>query len=83
MGPPWFTFLIVQLPNYCNSPGKPDATTWTEIRESQFVVGQLPGNGVSVNIDIGEADNIHPKNKQDFGYRLALVALRGRMGRRM
>jgi sialate O-acetylesterase len=37
---------------------------------------KLPATGMAVIIDIGEADNIHPKNKQDVGKRLALAALK-------
>ena len=70
-----FSFLVVQLPNYGPVAAAPGDSAWAELREAQFRAGQLPGNGTSVNIDIGEAGNIHPKNKQEVGRRLALLAL--------
>jgi sialate O-acetylesterase len=48
---------------------------WAELRESQTQTLSVPNTGMAVTIDIGEADNIHPKNKQEVGRRLALWAL--------
>ena len=67
-------FASVQLANYIpwppgNYPG------WPLVREAQLKSLRLPHTGMAVAIDIGEADNIHPKNKQDVGKRLALWAL--------
>ena len=61
-----FPFLFVQLPN--NNPAKdqPVESEWAELRESQLKVAQsLPNTGMAVTIDIGEAANIHPRNKQE------------------
>lgn len=72
-----FPFLIQQLVNYGKpgeDPNKPG--NWAAMREAQARVSEtVPGSGLSVGIDIGETLNIHPKNKQDIGKRLALVAL--------
>lgn len=69
-----FPFLIVQLANF-KSPAKvPEESAWAELREAQAMALKLPNTGLAVAIDIGEADNIHPKNKQDVGKRLALAA---------
>jgi sialate O-acetylesterase len=54
---------------------QPVDSDWAELREAQTMALDLPGTGMAVTIDIGEADNIHPGNKQEVGRRLALVAL--------
>lgn len=65
-----FPFLFVQLANY--RPG-PD-TKWPEVREAQRQTLALAKTGMAVTIDIGDPADIHPKNKQDVGARLALAA---------
>ena len=54
----------------------PQDSKWAEIREAQTQALSLPKTGQAVTIDIGEADDIHPKNKKDVGKRLALHALK-------
>lgn len=66
-------FLFVQLPNYRLE--QPVQTTWADIREAQAKALELTNTAMVVTIDIGEEDEIHPKNKQDVGLRLALNAL--------
>ena len=71
-------FLIVQLANYKEPAEKPGDDAWAELREAQAMTAAMPNNGLAVAIDLADADNpndIHPKNKQDVGRRLALVAL--------
>lgn len=70
-----FPFLFVQLANYKAVNPEPGESDWAELREAQLKTLQLPNTGMAVIIDIGEANNIHPKNKQDVGKRLALLAL--------
>ncbi len=70
-----FPFLIVQLANYAATPRWPQST-WAELREAQAMACELPNTGLAVTVDIGEPRNIHPKNKQDVGKRLALAARR-------
>jgi len=72
---PDMAFMFVQLANFMEASGKPGESTWAELREAQFMALSLPGTGMAVAIDIGEADDIHPINKQDVGKRLALPAL--------
>lgn len=67
-----FPFLFVQLANYAR-PGTNDG--WPLLREAQLQTLSLNNTGMAVTIDIGEAQDIHPKNKQDVGLRLALPAL--------
>jgi sialate O-acetylesterase len=63
-----FPFLFVQLANF-QSNG-----LWPELRESQLLTLALRDTAMAVTIDIGESKDIHPKNKQDVGRRLALAA---------
>ncbi|NOZ24028.1 MAG: sialate O-acetylesterase [Planctomycetes bacterium] len=70
-----FPFLFVQLPNFHQPVADPGESTWAEIREAFAMTLSLPNTGMAVTIDIGEADNIHPKNKVEVGKRLALCAL--------
>lgn len=67
-----FPFLYVQLANY-NYPGPEYA--WAQLRESQMLTLSVPNTAMVTAIDIGEANNIHPKNKQEVARRLVLAAL--------
>ncbi len=72
-----FPFLIVELANFKKAIDYPVQSTWAELREAQnMTADKLDGVGVASAIDIGEAGNIHPKNKQDVGKRLCLAALK-------
>jgi sialate O-acetylesterase len=71
-----FPFLIVQLANFEARPPQPEGSDWAELREAQTMTLALPKTGMAVTIDIGEAKDIHPRNKQDVGRRLALAAQR-------
>jgi sialate O-acetylesterase len=70
-----FPFLFVQLANFMAVKDEPAESAWAELREAQTMALDLPDTGMAVIIDIGEANDIHPKNKQDVGKRLALWAL--------
>ncbi len=63
-----FPFLFVQLANYKSN------VYWPVLRESQTETLRLANTGMAVIVDIGESRDIHPKNKQDVGLRLALAA---------
>jgi sialate O-acetylesterase len=69
-----FPFYFVQLANYDEVNPEPVESDWAELREAQLMTLSVPNTGMAVTIDIGEKD-IHPKNKQDVGKRLALWAL--------
>jgi sialate O-acetylesterase len=68
-----FPFFWVQLANF-TSPTEPPGELWAFIREAQSRALSLPATGQAVAIDIGEANNVHPRNKQEVGRRLALIA---------
>jgi sialate O-acetylesterase len=71
-----FPFYIVQLANYKAPQSQPaEDSPWAMLRESQAVACALLRTGLAVAIDIGEADTIHPPNKQEVGRRLSLLAL--------
>jgi len=70
-----FPFLFVQLANFQAVKEEPGDSNWAELREAQLMALALPSAGMAVAIDIGDAVDIHPKNKQDVGKRLALWAL--------
>jgi len=73
-----FPFYFVQLANYQQSDAtKPQGGDgWSRLREAQTkTLAAVPNTGMAVTIDIGEANDIHPRNKQDVGQRLALWAL--------
>jgi sialate O-acetylesterase len=64
-----FPFLLVQL-----SAWEPGGDGWPLLREAQVDTLETPNTGMAVAIDIGHRTDIHPKNKQEVGRRLALAA---------
>ena len=70
-----FSFYFVQLANFMAVKPEPSESAWAELREAQTMTLKAPCTGQAVIIDIGEAKDIHPKNKQDVGKRLARWAL--------
>ncbi len=79
-----FPFGIVQLPNYRDQMSEPADEAWSHIREAQRRTALAMRNvGLIVTIDIGEAHDIHPKNKLDVGKRMALWALADAYGRNL
>jgi len=68
-------FYFVQIANYRWEKDLQPTSEWAAIREAQRKAMKLDGVGMMVNIDIGMAMDIHPKNKQEVGRRLALLAL--------
>jgi sialate O-acetylesterase len=65
-----FPFLFVQIANWNTEPDE----LWPEVRNAQRQALALKNTGMAVTIDIGDPNDIHPKNKQDVGLRLALAA---------
>ncbi|KPK50835.1 MAG: hypothetical protein AMK72_01210 [Planctomycetes bacterium SM23_25] len=75
------SFYWVQLANFQAPNDNPAGGGWGPVREGQRRALRIPKTGMAVIIDIGDARNIHPKNKQDVGKRLALWALARDYGR--
>jgi len=73
-----FPIAWVQLPNFAG-----EGNDWPNVREAMLKTLALPNTGMSINIDIGEPKNIHPKNKQEIGRRLSLWALGSVYGQRV
>ncbi len=69
-----FPFLFVQLANYMDPYPEPRDDDWAELREAQRMALAVKNAGMAVTIDIGEARDIHPRNKREVGRRLALIA---------
>ncbi|MFC3881504.1 sialate O-acetylesterase [Algoriphagus namhaensis] len=69
-----FPFLFVQLANFMEPQEVQPDSDWAFLREAQDQTLSLPNTGMAVIIDIGEADDIHPRNKKDVGERLWLLA---------
>ncbi len=69
LGP--FPFLFVQLANYGRVPQE---SAWPEVREAQAMALDLVNTAMAVTTDIGNPNDIHPRNKQEVGRRLAIAA---------
>lgn len=75
-GDPDMPFLFVQLAAYMPlADNRPGAGGWAELRASQAAALALPHTGMATAIDVGEADDIHPRDKRTLGRRLAALAL--------
>ena len=71
-----FPFLFVQLSTFGSAEANSkNGSGWAELREAQAMTLSLPNTGMAVITDIGNPTDIHPKNKQDVGKRLASIAL--------
>ena len=76
-----FAFLFVQLANWLWPSLTPIDDAWAELREAQLMTLSEPATAMAVAIDIGNPTDIHPRNKQEVGRRLALGALAKAHGR--
>ncbi|MDB5002518.1 MAG: 9-O-acetylesterase [Mucilaginibacter sp.] len=68
-----FPFYFAQIANYA-ATDQPPAADWPALRQAQLSTLSIPNTGMAVTIDIGDANRIHPQNKQETGRRLALIA---------
>lgn len=76
-----FPFYMVQLANFMAPSTTQFDSQWAELRDAQDYVGQMKNCGTATILDIGEANDIHPRNKRDVGDRLARIALRKNYGK--
>lgn len=67
-------FIYAQLPNYMEVNYSPSESQWAELRESELKTLAVPNTAMTVNIDAGEWNDIHPLDKKDVGDRFALAA---------
>ncbi|MGI9244256.1 MAG: sialate O-acetylesterase [Verrucomicrobiales bacterium] len=70
-----FPFYWVQLADFRDEASEPGDSTWAELREAQTRAMKLPNSGEAVIVDLGEGNDIHPKNKYDVAARLVRWAL--------
>ena len=78
-----FPFLFVQLAGYSPDGAVPGGAPWAELREAQEAALALPYTGMATAVDIGNVDNVHPKNKRDVALRLSLAAARVAYGEKL
>ncbi|MEO6845709.1 MAG: hypothetical protein ABI443_00455 [Chthoniobacterales bacterium] len=72
-------FYFVQLPNY----SCPAHEHWPEMREIQRETLRLPKTGMAIIVDVGDANDLHHKNKKSVGERLARITLVSDYGQKM
>lgn len=83
-GDPNLPFYFVQLASFQRSNDEPaGGDGWAFFRDAQRRILEIPHTGMASAVDIGEDDDIHPKNKFDVGERLALWALKNEYGREL
>lgn len=75
-------FYFVQLANFLERVEVQPNSEWALLRESQAKALHIDGTGMVGNIDLGEANDIHPKNKQEVGRRLAMLSLAKTYGKK-
>lgn len=71
-----FPFLFVQLSSFGPLKTQPGESDWALLREAQAKTLALPNTAMAVTIDVGNPDNIHPKQKKEVGNRLAAEAMK-------
>ncbi len=78
-----FPFYFCQLANHQPKKPAPGQSAWAELREAQSQALKLPRTGEAVLIDLGDSDDIHPRNKEAVGKRLAAIALANDYGKKV
>lgn len=76
-----FPFYTVQLAAYQTPAEFQENSNWAALRWDQWKTSQqMDSTGMATAVDVGNATDIHPKNKQEVGRRLALIALKNTYG---
>jgi sialate O-acetylesterase len=76
------SFYTVQLAGYYDQVTVQPASNWAKLRWQQWKTAQeMENSGIATAVDIGNQENIHPKNKQEVARRLALLALKNTYGK--
>ena len=75
-----FPFYFVQLAGYLEPQTLQPYSQWAALRQAQADALAIRGTGMATAIDIGEVNDIHPKNKQEVARRLSLLALKHTYG---
>lgn len=79
-----FPFYWVQLADFKAYQTEPVESDWAELREAQtLTMKKLPKTGQCIITDLGEANDIHPKNKRDVAERLVRWALVNDYGQKL
>ena len=79
-----FPFYIVSLAGFQQRKAAPGDDGWADLRAAQaFVARTVTNSGLALAIDVGDADDIHPKDKKSVGERLALCALANHYGQKV
>lgn len=73
---PDIPFIYAQLPGFMDYRYLPSESNWAKLREAQRKTLSVPHTAMTVNIDLGEWNDIHPDNKKDVGERMALAAIK-------
>ena len=81
---PEFRFYAAQLPNFMKKSSDPNrVSNWMRVRAGQSsAIESMSGVAEAIIIDLGEANDIHPMNKEPVGERLAAIALRNDYGKK-
>lgn len=74
-------FYFVQLSSFGPRPPLPEGSAFAELRDAQRQTLRLPATGMAVSIDVGDANDIHPRDKRTVGDRLARIALAQQYGK--
>ncbi len=73
---PNLPFIFPQLPNYMQEANFQENSAWAELRYQQLKTLKIPHTAMTVNIDLGQWNDIHPLEKQPVGQRLAMCAIK-------
>ena len=73
---PELPFIYAQLPNFMDVSYLPSESNWARLRQSQLNALSIHNTAMTVNIELGEWNDIHPDNKKDVGERMALAGFK-------